>query len=63
MRFRYDKFNYSKPDLGNDEDDLVMVAYDKDESGGLRIVNDPHEIANIEKEEIERNRQVSYCEL
>ena len=42
-------------------DEAVMVAFDRSGEGGeLRIVTDPNEIKNIELEEQERKRNVSW---
>lgn len=44
-----------------DVEEAVMVAFDRSGEGGeLRIVTDPSEIRNIELEEQERKRNVSF---
>ena len=49
-----------KGDVANDLDEEVFVAFDRcGEGGELRIVTDPEEIKNIEREEEERKRNVS----
>ena len=50
-----------KGDIANDLDEAVFVAFDRSGEGGeLRIVTDPDEIKNIEREEQERKRNVSW---
>ena len=53
--------NISNNPVVEDVEEAVMVAFDRSgESGEMIIVTDPEEIKNIELEEQERKRNVSF---
>jgi hypothetical protein len=47
----------------SDMEDFVMVTFDKNASGSLKIVNDPHEIKSIKEEEEQQNRNAARLQM